>query len=84
VHAIFLHIVVTWEIWSKRIYEKFKKSRYTLTITSKEKNKMMQKSTAFITIIRLKKCYFYYDMQKKKHFLYYHLFSINTCHSNLL
>jgi Na+-transporting NADH:ubiquinone oxidoreductase subunit NqrD len=26
---------------------------------------MMQKSTTFTTIFRLKKCYFHYDMQKK-------------------
>jgi hypothetical protein len=27
---------------------------------------MMQKSTTFTTIFRVKKCYFHYDMQKKK------------------
>jgi hypothetical protein len=27
---------------------------------------MMQKSTTFTTIFRLKKCYFHYDFQKKK------------------
>jgi hypothetical protein len=26
---------------------------------------MMQKSTTFVTIFRLKNCYFHYDMQKK-------------------
>jgi hypothetical protein len=41
----------------------YKKNRYALTIISK-KNKMMQKSTTFTTILRVKKCHFHYDMQK--------------------
>jgi hypothetical protein len=28
---------------------------------------MMQKSTTFTTIFRVKKCHFHYDMQKKKY-----------------
>jgi hypothetical protein len=55
IHNIFLQIVVSWEIWPKKIYEKLKKSRYALPIISKEMEKMMQKSTAFITIFSFKK-----------------------------
>jgi hypothetical protein len=45
----------------------------------------MQKNTTFITIFRLKKCYFHYDMQKINIFyMYYHLLTINTCHTNPL
>jgi hypothetical protein len=37
---------------------------------------MMQKSTTFTTIFRVKKCYFHYDMQKN-HFFSYSLLLFN-------
>jgi hypothetical protein len=40
------------------------KKRYALTIISRKWNKMMQESTTFTTILRVKKCHFHYDMQK--------------------
>jgi hypothetical protein len=40
------------------------KNWYALTIISKGWNKMMQKSTAFTTIFRVKKFHFHYEMQK--------------------
>jgi hypothetical protein len=43
-----------------------KKNRYALTTISKEMDKMMQKSTAFTTIFRVKKYYLHYDFACKK------------------
>jgi hypothetical protein len=38
---------------------------------------MMQKSTVFTTILRVKKCHFHYDMQKKSFIARYLFFRIN-------
>jgi hypothetical protein len=58
-HTISLHIDVSWEIWSKGIYEQLQKKKggYALIIISKE-NKMMQKSNTFTTILHVKSATF--------------------------